>query len=161
MCAQHHRPLSQCDPWNRHQHSNRFREDDWQATERTAEETGLPTTTELIALGMQVMQGYIRCDKGGCSLDGPPVPVTFGDLGGRPLGEWVAEAAQEVTAQHPDHRPVTIGAQPQARTGEGNEQARYEAAADVYEVAERGAQDPEAPARRVRFADGTGQKAAW
>lgn len=164
MCAQHHRPLSQCDPWNRHQHSNRFREDDWQATEHTAKATGIPTT-ELIALGMQVMQDYIRCDKGGCSLDGPPVPVTFGDMTGKTFGEWVAKAAEEVTAQHPDHKPVTIGAQPHTPAGEGNEAAvkagpataRTEPPASARK-APRGRKVSAAPAV---FADGTGRKAAW
>ena len=109
-CPQHRQPLSDCAPWDHHGHSNRFREDDWQATERTAKAAGLRTTTELIAHGMEVMQGYIRCDRGRCYTDAPPVPVTFGDLTGKTPGEWIAEAARQVRDQHPAHEPVVIGA---------------------------------------------------
>ncbi len=38
------------------------------------------------------------------------VPVEYGDLTGKPLAEWVAEAVKTVTAQHRHgHEPVTIG----------------------------------------------------
>jgi hypothetical protein len=38
------------------------------------------------------------------------VPVEFGDLTGKPIAEWVAEAGKIVTAQHRQgHHPVTIG----------------------------------------------------
>lgn len=47
------------------------------------------------------------------------VPVEFGDLTGKPLAEWVAEAGKTVTAQHrAGHHPVTIGnAAPKAAPG--------------------------------------------
>lgn len=49
--------------------------------------------------------GFARCYR--CF---EPVPVEFGDLTGKPLAEWVAEAGKAVTAQHRDgHHPVTIG----------------------------------------------------
>lgn len=38
------------------------------------------------------------------------VHVEFGDLTGKPLAEWVAEAQKTVTRQHRDgHHPVTVG----------------------------------------------------
>ena len=108
MCSQHHQPLSDCAPWSRHNHSNRFREDDWQATEDDAKAAAL-TTTALIAHGMTVMQGYLRCHRGRCDAADPPVPVMFGDLTGKTLGEWVIEAAKLAVSQHPNHKPVWIG----------------------------------------------------
>jgi hypothetical protein len=107
-CSQHRQPLSDCDPWDRHNHSNRFREDDWQATDGAAKAAG-QTTTERIAHGMEAMLGYLRCDRGRCATSGPPVPVAFGDLTGKTPGEWITEAAQQVRQQHPGHEPVTIG----------------------------------------------------
>jgi hypothetical protein len=111
-CRQHGggQPLSECYPWDRHNHSNRFREDDWTATESAAEDAGLPTTTELIAHGMEAMQDFLRCDRGDCYMGGPPVPVIWGDLTGRPLGAWITEAVKEIRRQHPRHQPVRIGA---------------------------------------------------
>lgn len=111
-CGQHHRPLSECEDWDRHNHSNRFREDDWQGTKRDAEAAGLDTTTELIAHGMEVMRGYLRCSRGACMTDAPPVPVTFGNLEGKTLGEWITEAVRQAESQHPRHEPVMIGAAP-------------------------------------------------
>lgn len=107
-CPQHHQPLSDCAPWSRHNHSNRFREDDWQATEDDAEAAKLLTST-LIAHGMEVMQGYLRCYRGRCGSDAPPVPVMFGDLTGKTFSEWVIEAAKLAVSQHPNHKPVWIG----------------------------------------------------
>ena len=111
-CTQHRQPLSDCNPWDHHLHSHRFREDDYQATEDTAEAAGMPTTTRLIAHGMEVMQNYLRCDLGRCYTDGPPIPVTFGDLSGKTFGEWVARAVRQAESQHPRHEPVRIGAEP-------------------------------------------------
>jgi hypothetical protein len=102
------------DPWRRGNHSNRFRDDDWQATERAAEAGGMRTTTEMIAHGMEAMQDFLRCDRGDCYMGGPPVPVTWGDLTGKPLGAWITEAVKEIRAQHPRHQPVRIGAEPAA-----------------------------------------------
>ena len=49
--------------------------------------------------------GFARCYR--CF---EMVPVEFGDLAGKPLAEWVAEAGKTVTAQHrAGHHPVTIG----------------------------------------------------
>jgi hypothetical protein len=49
--------------------------------------------------------GFARCYR--CF---EPVPVEFGDLTGKPLAAWVAEAGKTVTAQHrAGHHPVTIG----------------------------------------------------
>ena len=86
----------------------RSREDDWQATEDDAEAAGL-LTARLIAHGMTVMQGYLRCHRGRCDADDPPVPVMFGDLTGKTFGEWVIEAAKLAVSQHPNHTPVWIG----------------------------------------------------
>ena len=86
----------------------RSREDDWQATEDDAQAAGLNTTT-LIAHGMEVMQGYLRCHRGDCNADAPPVPVMFGDLTGKTLGEWVIAAVNLAVSQHPNHEPVWIG----------------------------------------------------
>jgi hypothetical protein len=112
-CRQHRQPLSECYPWDRHNHSNRYREDDWQVTERGARESKM-ATTERIAHGMQVMAGYLRCGRGGCVMDGPAIPVTFGNLDGKTLGEWIAEAVELAESQHPEHFPVRIGAGPEA-----------------------------------------------
>lgn len=49
--------------------------------------------------------GFIRCWT--CF---EPVPVEFGDLTGKPLAEWIAEAGKAIKAQHRHgHHPVTIG----------------------------------------------------
>ena len=49
--------------------------------------------------------GYVRCWT--CA---EMVPAEFGDLTGKPLAEWIAEAARAVKLQHrAGHRPVTIG----------------------------------------------------
>ena len=49
--------------------------------------------------------GFARCYR--CS---EPVPVGFGDLTGKPLAEWVAEAGKTVTRQHKTgHHPIVVG----------------------------------------------------
>jgi hypothetical protein len=108
-CSQHRQPLADCNPWDRHGHSNRFREDDWQATERGAEKAGM-TATDRIAYGMQVQDDRLRCGRGGCVMDGPAIPVIWGDLTGKTLGQWIAEAVKTIEDQHPRHEPVLIGA---------------------------------------------------
>ncbi len=110
-CSQHHRPLSECDGWDRHNHSMRFREDDWQAAASAGDALRLDTTTEFYEQAANAALGYIRCQRGACRMDGPPVPVTFGDLTGKTLGEWITEAVRQAESQHPRHEPVTIGAQ--------------------------------------------------
>lgn len=49
--------------------------------------------------------GYARCFR--CSV---LVPAEFGDLTGKPLADWVAEARKAVTAQHrAGHHPIAVG----------------------------------------------------
>jgi len=105
-CTQHHQPRSKCEPWDRHGHTMRFREDDWMAAEHAAK-TARTDVTALVTQMMEAMLGYARCWR--CHPGAPPVPVGFGDLAGRPLREAVADAAEQVISQHPDHHPVTIG----------------------------------------------------
>ena len=90
-------------------HSIRFRNDLWEDAEQAvkAERTDMSTW---VRQAMEARLGYLRCRR--CREDAPPVPVTFGDLTGKTLGEWIAEAAKQVRSQHPRHEPVVIGAQP-------------------------------------------------
>ena len=111
-CGQHRQPLSECEDWDRHNHSMRFREDDWQLHERSAKALRLATTTEYVDQAANVAEGYLRCHRGGCTTDGPPIPVTFGDLTGKTLGEWITLAVKRAGSQHPRHEPVMIGAAP-------------------------------------------------
>jgi len=104
-CNQHHQPLSDCEDWDRHNHSMRFREDDW----RSAQEAG-PDTTTFLTQAANAALGYVRCRRGACMTDAPPVPVVFGDLTGKTLGEWIAQAVKQAESQHPRHEPVMIGA---------------------------------------------------
>ena len=113
MCTQHHQPRSQCEPWDRHGHTMRFREDLWAQAEQVAEASETDVTTLLTQL-LEAQLGFQRCYR--CKLDAPPVPLEFGDLQGRPLREWLAEAAEEVIRQHPRHEPVWIGAKPGTST---------------------------------------------
>ena len=108
-CSQHHQPRSDCEPWDRHTHSLRFREDMWDEAERAAQAERSDVTTFLTETA-EAMLGYIRCHR--CSLAADPVPVTTGDLQGRPLREWVADAVRKVQRQHPRHEPAWIGAEP-------------------------------------------------
>ena len=62
-----------------------------------------------IRQAMQARLGYLRCDR--CRETDPPVRLEFGDLSGRPMDEWIADAAAEVKRQHPRHEPVTVGAE--------------------------------------------------
>jgi hypothetical protein len=110
MCPQHHQPRSQCEPWDRHGHTMRFREDLWAAAENVAGDADSDVTTLLTQLLEAVALDGARCYR--CKLDAPPVPLEYGDLQGRPLREWLAEAAEEVIRQHPRHEPVRIGAEP-------------------------------------------------
>ena len=102
-CSQHRQPLADCNPWDRHGHSN------WQASWDGAKATGM-TATDRIAYGMQAQDDRLRCSRGGCVMDGPPVPVIWGDLTGKTLGQWIAEAVKTIEDQHPRHEPVLIGA---------------------------------------------------
>jgi len=115
-CTQHKRPKSECAPWDRHNRSIRFRKDDLGTAEQAARVAGLDSASEYVVRGMEAMQGFLRCGRGRCATDGPPVPVTWGDLTGKTLGEWIAEAVGVVEDQHPRHEPVMIGAEPPAVT---------------------------------------------
>ena len=65
------------------------------------------TVSTLIGDAADLLAGYIRCAR----CWGTPVPVTFGDLSGRPLREWMAEAEKAVRYQKcKAHEPVVIGA---------------------------------------------------
>jgi hypothetical protein len=88
----------------------RFREDDWQAGERAAGDAESDVTTLVTLLLQATALDGIRCYR--CALDAGPVPLELGDLTGKPLREWLAEAAEEVIRQHPRHEPVRIGAEP-------------------------------------------------
>ena len=111
-CSQHHgQPRSQCDPWDRHVRTMRFRDDDWDSADSAAW-AGRADVTTIATWAMEAMSGYLRCGKGRCHDEAPSVPVEFGDLTGRPLGEWIAEAVARIERQHPHHEPVMIGAEP-------------------------------------------------
>jgi hypothetical protein len=112
MCAQHRQPKSDCEPWDRHGHTMRFREDLWVQADLAAQ-AGKSDVTTLLTETLEVMLGHIRCHR--CSVAADPVPVTLGDLSGRPLREWVADAARQVQRQHPRHEPVRAGEAPLIR----------------------------------------------
>ena len=109
-CPQHHQPRSQCNSWDRHVHTMRFRDDDWEAAEKIAWAAKSDITT-LQTLAMTVITTQsIRCYR--CKEDAPPVPVKMGDLTGTSLREAVIAAEKQVVSQHPRHEPVMIGAAP-------------------------------------------------
>jgi hypothetical protein len=94
------------EPGGRHTKSARMWDGTWEdltglgKTEHFAPSTLIGDTADLLA-------GYFRCPR----CHGTPVPVTFGDLSGRPLREWAAEAEKAVRYQKcRAHEPVMIGA---------------------------------------------------
>jgi hypothetical protein len=87
----------------------RFREDDWRNAGAAAGTLRLDTTTAFYEQAANVALGYVRCHRGRCGGGAPPVPVIFGDLEGKTLGEWITEAVKTAVRQHPRHEPVTIG----------------------------------------------------
>jgi hypothetical protein len=109
VCAQHHVPRSQCPPSSGHPRSVRFRDDDWAAAEDAARARNTDTGPLIISAAQAVL-GYVRCYR--CPVDDPPVPLRCGDLTGRPLAGWIAEAEKRAVGQHPDHEPVWLGAEP-------------------------------------------------
>src|ERR1017187_1524058 len=129
VCAQHHVPRSQCPPSSGHPRSVRFRDDDWAAAEDAAQARNTDTgprntdTGPLIISAAQAVLGDVRCS--GCWPEDPPVPLQWGDLTGRPLAEWIAEAEKQAARQHPDHEPVWLGAEP-APVGERDIDATLE-----------------------------------
>ena len=64
--------------------------------------------TTFLTEAAEARLGYARCYR--CALDAGPVPVEFGDLSGRPLDEWIADAVRAAAGQHPHHQPVRVGA---------------------------------------------------
>ena len=88
-------------------HPVRLRDDLWEGAEDAARGVRM-TASAWIRQVMQARLGYLRCDT--CREDAPPVPVEFGDLSGKSLDKWLAEAGKRVKRQHPRHEPVLIGA---------------------------------------------------
>ena len=79
----------------------RFHPDTWGIMESRRGMTASVHIRDMTEAGL----GFARCYR--CA---EAVPVEFGDLTGKPLAEWVAEAGKAVTAQHrAGHHPVTIG----------------------------------------------------
>ena len=79
----------------------RFHPDTWEIMESRRGMTASVHIRDMTEAGL----GFIRCWT--CF---EPVPVEFGDLTGKPLAEWIAEAGKAIKAQHRDgHHPVTIG----------------------------------------------------
>ena len=103
-CAQHH---GQCEPWDRHPHTIRARDDDWEDAQDTH---GSAELAGYIAETMQARRGKLRCRR--CLPGAPPVPLISGDLTGRPLDEWISRAVRQAEGQHPRHEPVWLGAEP-------------------------------------------------
>lgn len=109
-CAQHH---GECKPWDRHGHSMRFRDDTWNDVEQAADDMGVTATT-WVTEAIEAALGYVRCQK--CPLDANPVPLVFGNLQGKPLGSWIAEAVEAAARQHPRHQAVRVGVTPVKRS---------------------------------------------
>ena len=94
------------DPGGRHTKSARMWDGTWEDLTGLGREEGFAPST-LIGDTADLLAGYIRCAR----CQGTPVPVSFGDLSGRPLREWAAEAEKAVRYQKcKAHEPVTIGA---------------------------------------------------
>lgn len=111
------------EPWSRLNHSTRWREDTWQAIEKAVKDGQALDVTAFITEAVEARLGYVRCRRGSCMTDAPPVPVTFGDLSGKTFSEWLTGTVRDVARQHGAHKPVRIGAQPPVRSGEGNDAA--------------------------------------
>jgi hypothetical protein len=111
-CPQCHVPPAECRPYVKHPLPMRARLDMRRDAEQAVEDGQSRDVTSFITEAAQVRLGYLRCDRGRCLEHGAPVPVEFGNLTGRPLSEWIADAVREVDRQHPHHEPVTIGARP-------------------------------------------------
>ena len=94
----------------RHTKSARIWDGTWEDLSRLGREEGFAPST-LVGDTADLLAGYIRCAR----CWGTPVPVSFGDLSGRPLREWAAEAEKAVRYQKcKAHEPVTIGAETSA-----------------------------------------------
>ena len=112
-CIQCHVPKAECRPYVKHPNPMRVRLDIRRDAEHAVEDGQSRDVTSFITEAMEVRLGYLRCDRGRCLEHGEPVPVEFGDLTGRPMSDWIADAVRTVDRQHPDHVPVMIGAAPQ------------------------------------------------
>jgi hypothetical protein len=107
-CSAHNCLKTECPPESSHVHTFRLRKDLVDAAEKAvdAERTDV---SAWVRQAMETQLGHLRCYR--CSDTAPPVPLKFGDLTGRPLDEWIAEAVERVRRQHPRHEPVTVGAE--------------------------------------------------
>ena len=107
-CKKHQCPPHMCPPESGHMFSFRIRADLREAAKRAAG-AQKADVSEWARQAMEVLAGdNLRCPR--CRDTDPPVPLEFGDLAGKPLGEWVADAAGKVKRQHPRHEPVRVGA---------------------------------------------------
>ena len=94
------------DAGGRHTKSARIWDGTWEDLTRLGKDEHFAPST-LIGDTADLLAGYFRCARCG----GTPVPVSFADLTGRPLREWVAEAEKAVRYQKcKAHGPVVIGA---------------------------------------------------
>jgi hypothetical protein len=107
-CKKHECPPCICPPESGHLISLRARADLRDDAGDAAAADGIDAST-WIREAMQARLNYLRCGK--CRETDPPVPLEFGDLTGRPMDEWIAEAVERVRRQHPRHEPVTVGAE--------------------------------------------------
>ena len=107
MCTQHRQPRSECEPWDKHGHTMRFREDTWQESMDAA---GTDELTAWTSECLEARRDRIRCRR--CPDDAPVIPMEPGDMTGRPFSEWLADAVLQVYRQHPRHEPVWLGAAP-------------------------------------------------
>ena len=107
-CKKHRCPQDECPPESSHPKSLRFRKDLWDDIETAAAEDRTHVAG-WVRRATETLLEELCCPK--CPDTAPPVPVTFGDLAGRPLRGWVADAVRQVKAQHPRHEPVMIGAE--------------------------------------------------
>ena len=107
-CKKHQCPPHMCPPESGHMFSFRIRADLREAAKRAAG-AQKADVSEWARQAMEVLAGdSLRCPR--CRDTDPPVPLEFGDLAGKTLGEWVADAAAQVKRQHPRHEPVRVGA---------------------------------------------------
>jgi hypothetical protein len=146
MCSQHHIPRAQCKPWDRHNLSARYRDDDRAAAEADAERLiqadRQMDVTRWLNQAAQARAGYLRCFR--CRPEAPAVPVEMGDLTGMSLSDAITAADAEIVAQHPDHRPVLIGSRAeQAATRERVPRPRTEPPAPVPAQARKAPRQPE------------------
>lgn len=117
------------DPGSRNTKSARIWDGTWKNLVRLGKDEGFRPST-LVGDAADLLAGYFRCARCG----GTPVPVSFGDLSGRPLREAVAEAEKAVRRQRCRfHKPVVIGVRQQpADTPPEDEESPAGAPAAVF-----------------------------